>query len=127
MAGFWKSQRAACHCRGVVWCCTAPETSRAHTGKLQQGLRHLKIANITFVSSVGEHMPGITGILRSREGSSRTNHNTYFLAIDHLLSGEAGQVQLDRIPTDAANSDGMGEAFVPRERISTKPEKQRQK
>ena len=42
MAGFWKSQPAVCHCRGVVWCCTGPETSRAHTGKLQPLLKFLR-------------------------------------------------------------------------------------
>jgi hypothetical protein len=72
-------------------------------------------------------MPGIPGIVPSREGSSRTTHNTYFLAIDDLLSGEVGQAQLNRIPTDGAKSDGMREAFVLRKCISTKPEKQRQK
>jgi hypothetical protein len=96
--------------------CRPRNKQSPHPGKLQQGLRHLKIANIAFVRSLGERMPGITQIWRSRQFK---DYYAYFLAIDSLR-GEVGQAPLNRIPTDAAKSDCMREAFVLRKWISTR-------
>jgi hypothetical protein len=83
-------------------------------GQTSECLRHLSLPIRTRDQVGGECKQGILGIFRSRAAAAEAVQGLLANRISPqsiiLLSGEAGKAQLDTLPTDDSERDGMGGA-----------------